>query len=93
MYYLHRIHSTTSTIKDNLESLQGTIDKYTNDRKPETWQIAKNKAKRSKEQTQELGKWIRDDFAKVVDLVESPRLLDKFEGEHIFYRVGFNRCP
>jgi hypothetical protein len=85
MYYLQRIHSTTSTIKDNLESLQGTINKYANDRKPDTWQIARNKAKRSKEQTQELGKWIRDDFSKVIDLVESPRLLDKFEVENIYF--------
>jgi hypothetical protein len=85
MYYLHRIHSSTSNIKDSLETLQSYVNNYANDRKPETWQIARNKAKRSKELTQELGRWIRDDFTKIVDLVESQRLGDKFEVENIYF--------
>jgi hypothetical protein len=85
MYYLHRIHSTTTNIKDNLETLEGYINRYANDHKPETWQIAINKAKRSKDQTQEFGRWIRDDFTRIVDLVESQRLSDKFEVENVYF--------
>jgi hypothetical protein len=85
MYYLHRIHSTTTNIKDNLETLEGYINRYANDRSPQTWQIAKNKAKRSKDQTQEFGQWIREDFTKIVDLVDSQILADKFEMENIYF--------
>lgn len=85
MYYLDRIHSTTSNIKDNLETLEDYVNRYAKDHNLQTWQTAKKKAKRSKDQTQEFGQWIRDDFTKIVDLVDKQMLADKFEVENIYF--------
>jgi hypothetical protein len=91
-YYLDRISSNTLRIKKNLVRLENLIDKYSDDPPPKDWYIVRYSADRSRKQTEELGKKIVLDFTEIVDLVENPRLADKFGANNLYYTLYlFNR--
>ena len=83
-YYLHRISSNILRIIKNLIRLANLIDKYNNDPPPKDWQIVRYTAERSRKQTEELGKKIVLDFTQIIDLVENPRLADKFGANNLY---------
>jgi hypothetical protein len=83
-YYLHRISSNILRIIKNLIRLANFIDKYNNDPPPKDWQIVRYTADRSRKQTEELGKKIVLDFTQIIDLVENPRLADKFGANNLY---------
>ena len=84
-YYLHRISSNTLRITKNLVRIGNLIDKYIDDPPPKDWQIVRYSADRSRKQTEELRKKIVLDFAQIIDLVQNPRLADKFGVNNLFY--------
>src|ERR671910_2169621 len=86
-YYLHRISSNTLRITKNLVRLESLIDKYSNDPPPKDWQIVRYSADRSRKQIEELGKKIILDFTQIIDLVENPRLVDKFGANNLYYTL------
>ncbi|HEX6282031.1 MAG TPA: hypothetical protein VFZ67_07360 [Nitrososphaera sp.] len=86
-YYLHRITSNTLRITKNLVRLENLIEKYSEDSPPKDWQIVRYSADRSKKQTEELGKKIVLDFTQIIDLVENPRLADKFGANNLYYNL------
>lgn len=86
-YYLHRISSNTLRITKNLVRLENLIDKYSDDPPPKDWQIVRYSADRSRKQTEELRKKIVLDFAQIIDLVQNPRLADKFGVNNLFYTL------
>lgn len=86
-YYLHRITSNTLRITKNLVRLENLIEKYSEDSPPKDWQIVRYGADRSKKQTEELGKKIVLDFTQIIDLVENPRLVDKFGANNLYYNL------
>ena len=86
-YYLHRISSNTLRITKNLVRLESLIDKYSNDPPPKDWQIVRYSADRSRKQIEELGKKIILDFTQIIDLVENPRLADKFGTNNLYYTL------
>lgn len=86
-YYLHRISSNTLRITKNLVRLQNLLDKYSDDPPPKDWQIVRYSADRSRKQTEELGKKIVLDFTQIIDLVENPRLADKFGANNLYYTL------
>jgi hypothetical protein len=83
-YYLHRISSNILRIIKNLIRLANFIDKYNNYPPPKDWQIVRYTADRSRKQTEELGKKIVLDFTQIIDLVENPRLADKFGANNLY---------
>ena len=88
-YYLHRITSNTLRITKNLVRLENLIEKYGEDSPPKDWQIVRYSADRSRKQIEELGKKIILDFTQIIDLVENPRLADKFgDKQPILYSVS-----
>jgi hypothetical protein len=86
-YYLHRISSNTLRITKNLVRIGNLIDKYIDDPPPKDWQIVRYSADRSRKQTEELRKKIVLDFAQIIDLVQNPRLADKFGVNNLFYTL------
>jgi hypothetical protein len=86
-YYLHRISSNTLRITKNLVRIENLIDKYSDDPPPKDWQIVRYSADRSRKQTEELRKKIVLDFAQIIDLVQNPRLADKFGVNNLFYTL------
>src|SRR5215217_1334400 len=72
-YYLHRISSNTLRITKNLVRIENLIGRYSADR--------------SRKQTEELRKKIVLDFAQIIDLVQNPRLADKFGVNNLFYTL------
>lgn len=86
-YYLHRISSNTLRITKNLVRIENLIDKYSDDPPPKDWQIVRYSAGRSRKQTEELRKKIVLDFAQIIDLVQNPRLADKFGVNNLFYTL------
>ena len=86
-YYLHRISSNTLRITKNLVRIENLIDKYIDDPPPKDWQIVRYSADRSRKQTEELRKKIVLDFAQIIDLVQNPRLADKFGVNNLFYTL------
>jgi hypothetical protein len=86
-YYLHRIASNTLRITKNLVRLENLIEKYSEDSPPKDWQIVRYSADRSRKQTEELGKKIVLDFTQIIDLVENPRLADKFGANYLYYNL------
>jgi hypothetical protein len=86
-YYLHRITSNTLRITKNLVRLENLIEKYGEDPPPKDWQIVRYSADRSRKQIEELGKKIILDFTQIIDLVENPRLADKFGTNNIYYTL------
>src|SRR5215211_2504732 len=72
-YYLHRISSNTLRITKNLVRIENLIVRYSADR--------------SRKQTEELRKKIVLDFAQIIDLVQNPRLADKFGVNNLFYTL------
>src|SRR5215217_3869702 len=72
-YYLHRISSNTLRITKNLVRIENLLGKYSADR--------------SRKQTEELRKKIVLDFAQIIDLVQNPRLADKFGVNNLFYTL------
>jgi hypothetical protein len=83
-YYLDRISSNILRIIKNLIRLANLIDKYNNDPPPKDWQIVRYTAERSRKQTEELGKKLVLDFTQIIDLVENPRLADKFGANNLY---------
>jgi hypothetical protein len=86
-YYLHRISSNTLRITKNLVRIENLIDKYSDDPPPKDWQIVRYSADRSRKQTEELRKKMVLDFAQIIDLVQNPRLADKFGVNNLFYTL------
>jgi hypothetical protein len=86
-YYLHRITSNTLRITKNLVRLENLIEKYGEDPPPKDWQIVRYSADRSRKQIEELGKKIILDFTQIIDLVENPRLADKFGTNNLYYTL------
>ena len=86
-YYLHRITSNTLRITKNLVRLENLIEKYGEDSPPKDWQIVRYSADRSRKQIEELGKKIILDFTQIIDLVENPRLADKFGANNLYYTL------
>jgi hypothetical protein len=86
-YYLHRISSNTLRITKNLVRIENLIGKYSDDPPPKDWQIVRYSADRSRKQIEELGKKIILDFTQIIDLVENPRLADKFGTNNIYYTL------
>ena len=86
-YYLHRISSNTLRITKNLVRIENLIDKYSDDPPPKDWQIVRYSADRSRKQIEELGKKIILDFTQIIDLVENPRLADKFGANNLYYTL------
>jgi hypothetical protein len=86
-YYLHRISSNTLRITKNLVRIENLIGKYIDDPPPKDWQIVRYSADRSRKQTEELRKKIVLDFAQIIDLVQNPRLADKFGVNNLFYTL------
>lgn len=86
-YYLHRISSNTLRITKNLVRIENLIDKYSDDPPPKDWQIVRYSADHSRKQTEELRKKIVLDFAQIIDLVQNPRLADKFGVNNLFYTL------
>jgi hypothetical protein len=86
-YYLHRITSNTLRITKNLVRLENLIEKYGEDPPPKDWQIVRYSADRSRKQIEELGKKIILDFTQIIDLVENPRLADKFGANNLYYTL------
>jgi hypothetical protein len=86
-YYLHRISSNTLRITKNLVRIENLIGKYSDDPPPKDWQIVRYSADRSRKQTEELRKKIVLDFAQIIDLVQNPRLADKFGVNNLFYTL------
>jgi hypothetical protein len=86
-YYLHRISSNILRIIKNLIRLANLIDKYSDEPPPKDWQIVRYSADRSRKQTEELGKKIILDFTQIIDLVENPRLADKFGANNLYYTL------
>src|SRR5918995_2738324 len=86
-YYLHRISSNTLRIIKNLVRLANLIDEYSDDPPPKDWQIVRYSADRSRKQIEELGKKIILDFTQIIDLVENPRLVDKFGANNLYYTL------
>ena len=84
-YYLQRISSHTLQITKNLARLENLIEKYHHDPPPKDWQIVRYSADRSRKQTEELGKKIILDFTQIIDLVENPRLANKFRANNLYY--------
>jgi hypothetical protein len=84
-YYLHRISSNISRIIKNLTTLANLVDKYSDYPPPKDWQIVRYSANRSRKQTEEVGKKIILDFTQIIDLVENPRLADKFRANNLYY--------
>ncbi len=86
-YYLHRISSNTLRIIKNLVRLENLIEKYSEDPPPKDWQIVRYSADRSRKQTEELGKKIVLDFTQIIDLVENPRVADKFGANNLYHTL------
>lgn len=86
-YYLQRISSNILRIIKNLTRLANLIDKYSDDPPPKDWQIVRYSADRSRKQIEELGKKIILDFTQIIDLVENPRLADKFGTNNLYYTL------
>jgi DNA modification methylase len=83
-YYLQRISSNILRIIKNLTRLANLIDKYSDGPPPKDWQIVRYSADRSRRQTEELGKRIILDFTHIIDIVENPRLADKFGANNLY---------
>jgi hypothetical protein len=86
-YYLHHISSNTLRITRNLVRLENLIDTYSNGPPPKDWQTVRYNADRSRKQTEELGKKIVLDFTQIINLVENPRLADKFGPNNLYYTL------
>jgi hypothetical protein len=74
-------------ITKNLVRIENLIGKYIDDPPPKDWQIVRYSADRSRKQTEELRKKIVLDFAQIIDLVQNPRLADKFGVNNLFYTL------
>jgi hypothetical protein len=77
----------TLRIAKNLVRLENLIEKYGEDPPPKDWQIVRYSADRSRKQIEELGKKIILDFTQIIDLVENPRLADKFGTNNLYYTL------
>ncbi|MDQ3848066.1 MAG: hypothetical protein M3261_03825 [Thermoproteota archaeon] len=84
-YYLDCVIDNTLQLTKNLVRLENLIRGYNAETPPKDWQLVRYNATRSREEVEELCKWIILDFAQIVDLIENPDLVHLFGIKTLYY--------